>query len=170
MAKQRIWGQLWRGTTKTLGWAIPILVVLTAVLFFVSIVFLVYAIATRNPDVDIVIGVVISSTVDALGFCAIYASIQTDKEIKRFEFVEEYNFHFLSNSDLSLVERKLESCYQEYKKIDEECHGLWENEQETQFRKHCDEIFKTIECEYANDRGGDNSRIDQQGCISKGYQ
>ena len=61
------------------------------------------------------IGIIINSGVAALGFIAIFTSIQTDKEIKRFEHIKDFNYHFLTNKEFIDVERKLESCYQRYK-------------------------------------------------------
>lgn len=109
------------------------------------------------------LAIILNAFVAATGFAAIFVSVQTDKEIKRYEFVADYNFHFLTSEKFFDVERKLESCYQEYEKISIECKETWGEEQKIRFLKYCDDVFGTKDCLFSDDPNALNTRKGKNG-------
>lgn len=151
-------------------WVFQVAAIFMGLLIISTIVLSIRYIFCGGEDKAVIVGVVLNSLVAALGFFAIYLSIQNDKEIKRFEFVEDYNFNFLTNPEFIRVERLLETCNQEYLRIDYKCGAVWNKEQEQEFMAFCDDVFHTKEYYYTEEPGGEKSRIDDTKCISKEYQ
>ena len=116
---------------------------------------------------DVIAGVLINSFIALLGFIAIYYSIETDREIKRYEYIEDYNFNFITNKELMEVERKLESCYQKYSSLDAE--GKWDSEKEKLFQQFCDSVFKTNGYLFTDEQNVSNSRFEDN-IITNDYQ
>lgn len=141
-----------------------------ALLGFAALIYFVKSICTCSVRNEAVLSTVINSFVAALGFSAIYISVQNDKEIKRFEYIEDYNFNFLTNKEFTDVERMLETCYQEYKLIDERNNTIWNNEDRKEFEDHCDLVFGTLHCLYSDELRATNSRIGDNNLISEDYQ
>ena len=138
-----------------------------ALLFVSTITLSIAYILHGGADTAVLVGVVLNTLVAALGFAAIYLSIQNDKEIKRFEYIEDYNFNFLTNPEFIRVERLLETCNQEYLRL--ETKG-WTETEEQQFMAFCDSVFHTKEYRYTDEPGGEKSRVDESSCIRKEYQ
>lgn len=141
-----------------------------AILFVTSVGFMIRFIVAGGSEIAEVAGVLVNSLVAALGFFAIYASIQNDKVIKRFEYIEDYNFNFLTNKEFITVERKLETCNQAYLAIDERCKGIWTSKQEAEYQAYCDRVFHTVAFCYSDNPNDKNTRIDEDGMISAEYQ
>ena len=151
-------------------WIFPVAGVFMGFLCISTILLSIRYVFCGGEDKAVLVGVVLNTLVAALGFFAIYLSIQNDKEIKRFEYIADYNFNFLTNSEFITVERLLETCNQEYLRIDRECKSKWKPEQEKKFMAFCDDVFDTFEYRFTEEPGGENSRIDKDNCISESYQ
>lgn len=141
-----------------------------ALLGVAALTYFVKSICTCSIRNEAVLSTVINSFVAALGFSAIYISVQNDREIKRFEYIEDYNFNFLTNKEFTDVERKLETCYQKYKRIDERNNTIWNDEDKKEFEDHCDLVFGTVHCLYSDELCVTNSRIGDNNLISEDYQ
>ena len=155
---------------KRQGPSIKIAAVCMGFLVVSSLIYSVICLVSGKVGSADVVAVILNALVAAFGFYAIYASIQNDKEVKQFEFFADYNFNFLTNREFINVERMLESCNQEYERIDQSCGGAWDKDQEAQFMKFCDPIFCTHEFRYEDDPGVEYTRKDDKNQISKEYQ
>ena len=112
--------------------------------------------------------IIINIVVAAFGFVAIFVSVQSDKDTKVYEYIEDYNFHFLTSKEFIKVERKLETCYQKYKTL--AVDGLLFEKDLKTYRDFCDKVFGTEDCKYNGFETTNCSRIDESGCISENYQ
>lgn len=140
------------------------------VLLGLLVAFLIRYICSGAQDTAVLLGVILNSFVAALGFAAIFANIQTDKEIKRFEYIAEYNHNFLTNPEFINVERKLETCNQIYQNINQNGESGWTDDEKSCFMKACDEIFHTKDYMFSDDEKDLHSRIGKDHCISREYQ
>ena len=140
------------------------------VLIASSLILMLWFVIKGTGEIAVILGVVLNTLVAALGFYAIYLSLQNDKEVKQYEFYADYNFNFLTNDEFIEVERKLESCNQEYLAIDKTCSGTWSGPQEKQFQLFCDSIFGTQNYQYSDDMNAGNTRKDDKNLISNDYQ
>ena len=129
-------------------------------------------IITGQSQFDTIGGMLINSLVACLGFFAIYRSIENDKEIKIYEYIEDYNFQFLTQKDFMDVERILESCFNKYIEIENSLGNTkqWKKENEDEFLKYCDNVFGCEGCMYSDNKEAKNTRIDSDGAISEKYQ
>ncbi len=155
---------------KNQKWYIKLSAVFIGMLMVVSLIYTVICICANNVDVADIVAIFLNTLVSAFGFFAIYASIQNDREAKQFEFFAEYNFNFLTNPEFILVERMLESCNQEYERIDGNCGGEWKSEQEKEFQLFCDSVFGTNEYKYVDKPEVKYTRKDKKNLVSEEYQ
>lgn len=136
-----------------------------------SLAYCVICIVSGNAEKADIVAVLLNALVASLGFYAIIAGIRNDKEVKQFEFYADYNFNFLTNDEFVYVERMLESCNQEYIRINNEYNGEWEgSDAELEFQRVCDRIFHTNGFVYTDNPEDENSRIDRNYLISEDYQ
>lgn len=102
-------------------------------LIFILII-LIFILLRRNIENNWSIWVTIITAIGAIIQAGILAwTLHSEETTKRFEFIEEYNFHFLTSKKFQDVERKLETCYQLSKEY---------RNNETSFIKKCFEVFK----------------------------
>lgn len=73
-------------------------------------------------------------------------SLHSDTVTKRFEFIEEYNFNFLTSNEFQEVERKLETCFQLSKKY------CFNKAGKIEFRKKCFDVFNMSDKDIENNR------------------
>lgn len=147
-----------------------IFMVAMSLLIVLNIVYLLKDICLFNDSCVNLLSIILNTLVATLGFYIIKASLQNDKKVKEFEFYADYNFNFLTNPEFIQVERMLESCNQEYERINSECNGSWHLDQEKRFQDFCDAVFGTKEYKYVDTPGDRHSRIDRNNLVSKKYQ
>ena len=150
--------------------AVKVSACLMVLLMIASVTFIYQCYVSKIADHVELVAILLNTLVAVLGFYAIYASIQNDSEAKQFEFYADYNFNFLTNPEFILVERMLESCNQEYERINSECNCSWNSEQEVRFQKFCDAVFGTKEYKYVDKPRSKYTRVDKNKLISKEYQ
>lgn len=151
-------------------WYIKVAALFIVMLILGSLIIIIECLVTKDVQKADILAVFLNTLVAGLGFFAIYASIQNDKEIKQFEFFADYNFNFLTNKGFIDVERKLEACNQEYMIIDQKCGQVWSENEEKCFKSFCDSVFGTKNYEYSDIKGEGNSRRDENNLISVDYQ
>ena len=112
---------------------------------------------------------IISLLVSIVTLYYLRRTFKADQRTKRYEFIEDYNFHFLTSDEFTAVERKLEVCYQEY-----ENQLKQGNLDAASFRKFCYKQFGVEESkipkdpvlaesnEYLYDKSGNVSEEHQQ--------
>ena len=71
----------------------------------------------QKSSFDVVGAMFINSLVACVGFVAIYINVANDRRMKQFEYIKDYNFQFLTQSEFIKVERALESCNELYQKL-----------------------------------------------------
>lgn len=150
---------------KRRNWHLIIAIIASVLMLSLIVCLIVFCINyTREDDYSSadVIAIILNALVAAFGFYAISASLQNDKKAKEFEFYAQYNFNFLTNPDFKKVERKLESCYQEYKRLlTDPIKGEWNEDKEKKFTDYCDQVFGTKNFKYIEKESSGEQHVTQ---------
>lgn len=118
----------WRKRGKKIS-RLKITIYISASIFFIA--FLVIGIVLRaNISTYWSVWITVITAVATIAQATfLLLTLDAETVTKRFEFIEEYNFHFLTSPGFQEVEQKLEACYQaskEYGKTKADCEGLRE--------------------------------------------
>lgn len=124
-------------------------IIITVVIFIITLA--VY-ILTKQWSTTITVLTVCAAMIQAV---ILAISLHSDTVTKRFEFIEEYNFNFLTSNEFQEVERKLETCFQLSKKYHFNKTGKLD------FRKKCFDVFNMCDRDIENNRLK-NSEIGQE--------
>ncbi len=92
--------------------------------------------------------VVIEIIIGIVGFLGVILSLRADRKVKVAEFIAQYNLTFLTTPEFTMVERKLEGCYDAYCR--NRNNNEWTKKEKESFEGECDKIFGTYKLKFGN--------------------